>query len=224
MNDATGSPLLLDKSKAFTVEMWANFVTGETVRVGRRGKSYTAKDDAGWSLTLKPSQIRAQVYGKYWHDTNFTTNLKGWHHVAWSFNNGKSTLWIDGANGSAVFCVIGLSIKKGVNGVCDFSSEGNPTPTVGKFGVGVDADKTGKVIGYFKGQLDELRVSKTARFANAFKPVRFYKADSNTIALWHFDEGQGTVAGDSSSSPNMGKVNGNTQWLKDNGYGGIYCK
>ena len=45
--------------------------------------------------------------------------------------------------------------------------------------------------------LDELRVSTAARYPAAFTPPRFeFEPDATTVALYHFDEGTGTVAVD----------------------------
>ncbi len=49
----------------------------------------------------------------------------------------------------------------------------------------------------FTGTLEELRISKTARYTADFDVPRApFVADADTIGLWHFDEGQGLVAAD----------------------------
>lgn len=40
-----------------------------------------------------------------------------------------------------------------------------------------------------KGWIDEIRISKGCRYGNDFKPERRFEIDKNTLALWHFDEG-----------------------------------
>ena len=54
----------------------------------------------------------------------------------------------------------------------------------------------------FAGWFDELRLSTTLRYSANFVPQTSpFVTDSMTAALYHFDEGSGTVAGDSSGAP-----------------------
>src|SRR5581483_6769320 len=50
----------------------------------------------------------------------------------------------------------------------------------------------------FDGTVDELRVSKTARYEADFPPPDRFKADADTILLYHIDEGDGNVLHDAS--------------------------
>lgn len=52
----------------------------------------------------------------------------------------------------------------------------------------------------FKGYVDEVRYSASARYAATFTPAASFTSDSNTILLFHFEEGAGTSALDSSSN------------------------
>ena len=47
--------------------------------------------------------------------------------------------------------------------------------------------------GRFHGVIDEIRVSKVARYTEDFTPKRRFKADKDTLALYHFDTGTGDV-------------------------------
>jgi len=54
---------------------------------------------------------------------------------------------------------------------------------------------------YFNGIFDEVRVSNNIRHTANFTPSEVrYEADANTIALWHMDEGSGTLVADASAS------------------------
>lgn len=65
----------------------------------------------------------------------------------------------------------------------------NPRHTSYEFRVG---KPTFEVDDFFKGQLDELRISNVARYKSQFVPQRAaFAADTNTLALWHFDESLG---------------------------------
>jgi hypothetical protein len=52
----------------------------------------------------------------------------------------------------------------------------------------------------FAGWLDELRISTVLRYSDDFTPQGPFSPDADTAALYHFDEGAGTVLGDSSGA------------------------
>ena len=61
--------------------------------------------------------------------------------------------------------------------------------------------------------VDELRLSDTIRYAGNFTPpTEDFVPDGNTLGLWHFDEGEGTVANDSSGHNNTGTINADFGW------------
>ncbi len=54
----------------------------------------------------------------------------------------------------------------------------------------------------FSGWVDEVRISNTARYITSFSPPTTpFTPDSATVALYHLDEGSGTVVVDSSGAP-----------------------
>ncbi|MBI1831112.1 MAG: hypothetical protein HYR84_06650 [Planctomycetes bacterium] len=63
------------------------------------------------------------------------------------------------------------------------------------------------------GRLEEVRVSKVARHDTDFTPAPRFQADADTLALYHFDEGQGDVLKDHSSNGHDGKIVG-AKWVK----------
>jgi hypothetical protein len=49
--------------------------------------------------------------------------------------------------------------------------------------------------------VDEVRISNIARYASNFTPPNApFAPDANTVGLYHFDEGSGTVVQDSSGA------------------------
>lgn len=77
---------------------------------------------------------------------------------------------------------------------------------------------------YYKGWLDELRISNVIRYTSSFTPPTSpFSTDANTVGLYHFDEGAGTTASDVSGAaggPSNGTlmVGGNPpgpQWSTD---------
>lgn len=65
--------------------------------------------------------------------------------------------------------------------------------------------------GYYKGRIDQVRVSNTARYTLPFKPKERLAADESTLALYHFDKGEGEVAADLSGHGHDGRVLGATR-------------
>ncbi|MBI5597339.1 MAG: VCBS repeat-containing protein [Elusimicrobia bacterium] len=60
------------------------------------------------------------------------------------------------------------------------------------------------------GELDEVRLSSSARYASAFVPTHRNSADAATAVLWHFDAADldGTQAGDASGNARHGTLSG----------------
>ena len=61
---------------------------------------------------------------------------------------------------------------------------------------------------YFKGALDEIRISNVSR--TTFNLTSAPAVDADTVALWHFDEGTGLTAHDASANANDGTIFGAT--------------
>ena len=78
----------------------------------------------------------------------------------------------------------------------DISHTGHPQDfTTGGFGEKIKTDMHGDHFwGHFAGYIDEVRISKVARYNIArrdFTPRKKFKNDAKTVALWHFDEARG---------------------------------
>ena len=54
--------------------------------------------------------------------------------------------------------------------------------------IGADVDRHGAPTSYFTGQIDEVRVSDSARYTTDFAPARAFVRDDQTLLLMHFDE------------------------------------
>ena len=61
---------------------------------------------------------------------------------------------------------------------------------------------------YFDGTIDEVRISKTARYTTDFTSQPRHEPDADTLALYHFDEGAGDELIDSSPNKHHGKIVG----------------
>lgn len=67
------------------------------------------------------------------------------------------------------------------------------------------------VTGFFKpvtGYLDEVRLSSGVRYSSAFTPALYLEPDTDTFALFHLDDTNGTSATDTSSNQNTGTLGG----------------
>jgi hypothetical protein len=65
---------------------------------------------------------------------------------------------------------------------------------------------------WFQGDVDEVRVSSHERYQGNFTPPARFEPDADTLALYHFDEGQGEVLKDSSGNNRHGKISGG-KWV-----------
>ncbi len=68
----------------------------------------------------------------------------------------------------------------------------------------------------FQGSLDEVRISNIARYTEDFTPEERFEPDEHTLALYHFDEGEGETLFDSSGNGHHGEIHGAT-WVPVNG-------
>jgi len=62
---------------------------------------------------------------------------------------------------------------------------------------------------FFKGELDELRLSSVARYTRAFTPPRYHKEDKDTVLLLRFDTMQGKFVADTSGKGHHASTTGN---------------
>jgi hypothetical protein len=117
-----------------------------------------------------------------------------WHHVALTRrgSDGLVQVWVDGTlDGQAAGPSGNLSYRDGRSG-----ETWDPYLVFGaeKHDAGVEFPS-------FSGWLDEVRVSTLRRYTAAFVPPSFpFPSDAVTAALYHFDEGGGTVVLDASGS------------------------
>ncbi len=68
----------------------------------------------------------------------------------------------------------------------------------------------------FLGRMNEVRLSRVARYDTDFTPARRWESDKDTIALYHFDEGEGTALHDASGNGHNGEIVG-AKWVKADG-------
>ena len=117
-------------------------------------------------------------------------SLKQWNHIAFQSKGTQTVLIVNG---------LGRAIPGGTTLADDLSHAGHPQDfTIGGFGEKIKSViHGGHFWGHFAGYIDEVRISKVARYNIAkrrFTPLTKFKNDAKTVALWHFDEPMGTRA------------------------------
>ena len=112
-----------------------------------------------------------------------------YHHIAITYSKASSvvTMFIDGVNvNSATINIDADSVYYGSD------AHDSSANYIGLSSFVSDPQ--------FDGNIDEFRISDTVRYASDFIPSVPFTTDSHTIALYHFDEGSGQMAADSSGN------------------------
>ncbi len=153
-----------------------------------------------------------------------------WHHIAvqrrradgwlWLYVDGQLQAQADGPDGDVSYP------DDGVPG--DFC--GGPCVNSDPFLViGAEKHDAGPAYPAYTGLIDEIRLSNSLRYDGSFtRPSQPFATDANTVALYHLDEGSGTLANDSSGapggpSPGQLRVGGAPQgpvWVSDTPFNG----
>lgn len=144
-----------------------------------------------------------------------------WHHVAVQRrrSDGRMTIWVDGALDASA---------DGPDGDVSYPDDAT-VPLCGAIPCAQEqylfvGGKKETLAVSLAGSVDELRISTKLRYANAFaRPSSAFAVDAATAALYHFDEGSGTVAGDSAGSGNATLSGGQApaQWFQASPFGGL---
>ncbi len=121
-----------------------------------------------------------------------------WHHIAGTFDGSYVRLYVDGIEvGTGTGVPLGTTIAYNGAGL-NIGGPGDPW-------LGVSY--------HFGGGIDEVRISKVAR--TSFELLTPPTVDSDTVALWHFDEGFGQSVYDATDNGNDGQL-GSTSDNDDN--------
>jgi PKD repeat protein len=112
--------------------------------------------------------------------------LNEWHHVAVTYSEsaGEIKLYLDGEL---------KETKATVEVLPEFDAD-----------VLIGAQQSGGPTQFFRGYIDEVRISSTVRDPSEFGLYGPCTPDGDTAALWHFDEGEGQEVYDSSDNDNDG--------------------
>jgi len=133
-------------------------------------------DDQGYVLMLKDGQLVFRVYSQATayaapesESGGLQLTLDQWHHIAGVYDGAE--LWV---------FVNGLLQARHDTGALQLTDCPDPLRIGGDVAGGAE----------FSGIIDEVRISSSARYsANFLAPDQAFTEDSETVALWHFDEG-----------------------------------
>ena len=155
------------------------------------GRRYQPDETSGWTFELSPNNFglaysTQQPFGSLEQQTV---------HLAGVWDGQRSRLFINGTS---------VPYQR-ENKDVEHRRQSKPVPWI--------VAATTRNDSYFHGTIDELRISKTARYTSNFSPVQRHEGDELTMALYHFDEGSGDVLKDSSSNGHHGKIVGAT-WVR----------
>jgi hypothetical protein len=73
---------------------------------------------------------------------------------------------------------------------------------------------------YYAGTMNEIRVSRIARYADDFNPPEHFTDDGDTLALYEFEDGQGGTLRDTSGNGHDGTIYGAT-WVRADATGAV---
>jgi glucose/arabinose dehydrogenase len=141
--------------------------------------------DCGGSPSDQFAWAYVRAGGWFIQCSGVSANLNAWHHIA---------VTRDSANVARIF----------IDGVLRGSASGTAAPvtSTGAFNIGTAGDSASE---YFPGLLDEVRISNVARYTTNFTPqTARFATDSNTVALYHLDEGSGQTLADASGNNRNG--------------------
>ena len=125
-------------------------------------------------------------------------------HIAGVLDKGEARFFVDGK------LVTRRLVDKSWSELIQTGTEGKANRITIGGGVGQ--------VGSFDGIIDEVRISKTARYRQDFVPAKRFTPDDQTIALYHFDEGFSDAVRDASGNGHHGKLIVAT-WVKESADG-----
>ena len=180
-----GGGAFLTPNTGFTIEWWVK-TTSKTpaILLDQRKTETTGEED--WHISYAAPSGLGQFRFHYGNTSNADTTLgmqnvalndDKWHHVAVTRTSASQfsvqTWWVDGKPLATVTTVNSNSLS-------------NTLPLA--IGCSRLATGTGPIADGFAGQLDELRISRFARYTTQFTPPARLSPDEATVALWRFDE------------------------------------
>ncbi|UYV13151.1 MAG: metallophosphoesterase [Phycisphaera sp.] len=167
----------------FTLECWFNARSFS----GRRGLvTKTQSSEYGFFVSNGVLGFSNHLGGGYRNNRVLDAiETDTWHHVAAVYDGNATRVYLDGE----------LVSTEGVDPAWDRRTNGLPLI------IGADPDGSGNPMSFFEGQIDEVRLSNTARYrGERFSPQRRLGADAATVVLYTFDRSLGPYVLDGSGN------------------------
>ncbi len=221
VSNSNPGPAIDIGSSDFTIEFWikasASNNTSQNVSCGTNinwiyGNIIIDRDrynqDRKYGISVAGGQLVFGVSGNGTGDMTLcsTSNVLDnmWHHIAvqrrisdgqlWLFVDGVMEASGDGPDGDISYPDNGIPCTTCCNG-------GNCNGSDPYIVLGAEKHDAGAQFPSYNGQMDELRFSNILRYTTNFTPPTMeFEADSNTVGLFHFNEGSGTVLNDFSNT------------------------
>ena len=152
----------------FTLEGWLyaeDPKKGQAVVAKTQNSEYSIfleKGIVSFSVHLDGSYARAE-------SAQGVVKAKTWHHFAGVFDGRELVVFVDGIPGARV------------------AASGRRTPNALPLYIGADPNERGDPVSFFKGRIDEVRLSTKARYVGPFTPQTQLDRDDATVLLHKLD-------------------------------------
>ncbi len=175
----------------FTVEGWFNFdadACDTDQYLAANLDNQKAGETGGFRLftdTSPSCKLYFCVHDEGGVDCVYTEDAPSqeqWIHIAATYSDENLCIWIDGAEAAC---------KSATGAYGDSGSH---------LFLGVSANGTKEY--YYSGLMDEVRISTKVRYEAEFEPDETFSVDSNTAVLYKMNDGEGSLASDSTSVGN----------------------
>jgi len=184
-----------------TVELWVKVMAApphnnfaflqQQTFLNQGGLVFSAHETNGWNPWFHVENS-ASVLG---FNAPLSSLLTGqWQHLAVVFNPEMALFYVDGLLRDSI----------------PFTAPITPWSGGLQIGGAYCQDNTCNHLIYF----DQIRFSDYPRYSMNFTPPAVFENDANTVALWHFDEGEGDTADDSSNEWHLQRKGG-MSWSSD---------
>ncbi|MFT4541164.1 MAG: putative phosphohydrolase [Planctomycetota bacterium] len=182
-------PLAWDHS-AFTLECWVRG-TAPKGWSGLVAKTQTSGFSINWNTTGGDGHLRLKGSKGYTVvGAGKALDWEDWNHLAFCWDGEEARFYVNGE----------LTERTPAEG----EILGNHHPLY----IGADTNHRGNPEHAFTGAIDEVRISKVARYNDRFRPKKMHREDKDTVALFHFDRVVDGVFPDASGNRNHGWATG----------------
>lgn len=184
--EAPDNPTFDTDIEDLTVEAWVNpdDNVGERMILNKEDVYEIAIVDG-----IFKTAIRTADKGWAWISSDGNVPAGTWTHVAITYDREKTRLYVSG---------------KFLAESDEWKGKLNDSPDTFKVGRRTRGGDTHSI---YKGLIDEVRISKVVRYTADFAvPTKPFEPDDGTVALYHFDEADGTVVKDASKNGNHGNL------------------